>query len=250
MLRAKGFPDKWLAWVDILFSTSTSSVLLNGTAGKEFKCLRGVRQGDPLSPLFCAIAADLLQSVINLEYSLGNLIPPFPHNRDIPFPIIQYVDDTILVMQAEAGQLLLLKELLHKITLSSGLRVNFHKSCLVPINISQEHAATLATAFGCIVGSFPFTYLGLPLGLTKLLVKDYAPLICRAERRLSASSQFLSYASRLQLINSIISSLPTYYMCSLKLLATVIEIIDKHRKTVYGEETISGIKGTILLPGI
>jgi hypothetical protein len=33
MLRAKGFPDKWLAWVDILFSTSTSSVLLNGTAG-------------------------------------------------------------------------------------------------------------------------------------------------------------------------------------------------------------------------
>ena len=80
------------------------------------------------------------------------------------------------------------------------------------------------------MGSFPFTYLGLPLGLTKLQVKDYAPLICRIERRLSASSRFLSYASRLQLVNSVISSLPTYYMCSLKLPATVIEIIDKHRK--------------------
>jgi hypothetical protein len=147
MPRAKGFPDiKCLSWVANLFSTATSSVLLNGTAGKEFKCLRGVRQGDPLSPLLFVIVADLLQSVINHEYYLGNLIPSFPQNRDIPFPIVQYADDTILVMQAEVGWLLFLKELLKKITLSSGLRVNFHKSCLVPINISQEHATTLAAA--------------------------------------------------------------------------------------------------------
>jgi hypothetical protein len=50
------------------------------------------------------------------------------------------------------------------------------------------------------------------------------------ERRLASSSQFLSYAGRLQLINSVLSSLPTYYMCSLKLPVTVIEVIDKYRK--------------------
>jgi hypothetical protein len=77
MLKAKGFLDKWLAWVAELFNTATSSVLLNGTAGKEFKCKIGVRQGDPLSPLLFAIVADLLQSVINHEYYLGNLTPPF-----------------------------------------------------------------------------------------------------------------------------------------------------------------------------
>jgi len=68
------------------------------------------------------------------------------------------------------------------------------------------------------------------MGITKPQVKDYAPLICRIERRMSASSQFLSQASRLQLVNSVMSSLPTYYMCSLKLPITVIEIIDKYRK--------------------
>jgi hypothetical protein len=68
------------------------------------------------------------------------------------------------------------------------------------------------------------------MGLTKPQVKDYAPLICRIERRMSAASQFLSYAGRLQLVNSVLSSLPTYYMCSLKLPVTVIEIIDKYRK--------------------
>jgi hypothetical protein len=125
-----------------------------------------------------------------------------------PFPVIQYADDTIVIMQGVESQLLLLKEILHKIYLSSGLKVNYHKSCLVPINIDSAQALELAEAFGCLVGSFPFTYLGLPMGLTKPQVKDYAPLICRIERRLSASSQFLSYAGRLQLINSVYALSP------------------------------------------
>jgi hypothetical protein len=100
----------------------------------------------------------------------------------------------------------------------------------VPINIDNDRASQLAGEFGCLVGSFPFTYLGLPLGITKPQVRDYAPLLCRIERMLSASSLFLSYAGRLQLINSVIFSLPTYYLCPLKLLVAVIEAIDKYRK--------------------
>jgi hypothetical protein len=77
MLRAKGFPDKWILWVESLMNSATTSVLLNGTAAKEFMCKRGVRQGDPLSPILFAIAADLIQCAINHEYQLGRL--PTPH---------------------------------------------------------------------------------------------------------------------------------------------------------------------------
>lgn len=104
-------------------------------------------------------------------------------------------------MQGDESQLALLKEILDKLSLSSGLKVNFHKSCLLPINIDHTKVNALASSFGCLVGSFPFTYLGLPIGLTKPQVKDYAPLICRIERRMSASSQFLTQAGRLQLVN-------------------------------------------------
>jgi hypothetical protein len=87
MLHAKGFPPKWLKWIEELLSTATSSVLLNGTTGKDFKCSRGVRQGVPLSPLLVAIAADLLQYVINKEYYLGNLLPLSPKGLMLPSPL-------------------------------------------------------------------------------------------------------------------------------------------------------------------
>jgi hypothetical protein len=133
-------------------------------------------------------------------------------------------------LQADARQLFCLKALLHSFAESTGLKVNYHKSCLIPINVDADKVTQLVGVFGCIVGTLPFTYLGLPLGTTKPLVKDFAPLVCRVEIRLFASSTFLSYSGRLQLVNSILSSLPTYFMCTIKLPKMVIEAIDKIRK--------------------
>jgi hypothetical protein len=41
MLKVKGFPDKWIRWVQDLLGSTTTSVLLNGSAGKEIVCKRG-----------------------------------------------------------------------------------------------------------------------------------------------------------------------------------------------------------------
>jgi hypothetical protein len=68
--------------------------------------MRGVRQGDPLSPLLFVIAAELLQVLVNKAGSQGLLRAPIPHD-DHEFPIIQYADDTLLILQADANQLFL-----------------------------------------------------------------------------------------------------------------------------------------------
>jgi hypothetical protein len=75
-------------------------VLLNGVPDKYFKCKRGVRQGDPLSPLLFVLAAELLQILINRASAMNLLKAPIQQPTE-DFPIVQYADDTLLILQAE-----------------------------------------------------------------------------------------------------------------------------------------------------
>jgi hypothetical protein len=50
VMLARGFPPLWCDWIDTIPHSSKSAVLLNGIPGRWIKCMRGLRQGDPLSP--------------------------------------------------------------------------------------------------------------------------------------------------------------------------------------------------------
>lgn len=230
IMKQKGFTNKWINWVTSLFSSASSAVLLNGIPRNSFKCKRGVRQGDPLSPLLFVLAADFLQTLVNRAWHLGIIKHPLSDDFGGDFPIIQYADDTLLILPADALTLFNFKGLLRSFSDSSGLKVNFHKSSLVPINLSPEETLHLVNTFGCKVGEMPFTYLGLPLGTTRPRVQDFSPITNRIERRLGGISKMLSYQGRLILVNSVLSALPTFYMCTLQLPPPVIDQIDKYRK--------------------
>jgi hypothetical protein len=94
-------------------------------------------------------------------------------------------------MEGDARQLFL-KSVLLSFSESAGLKVNYNKSFMVPINISEEKLNHLVSTFGCAKGSLPFTYLGLPLGITKPRVEDFLPLVTKCGRRLISTSMFLS----------------------------------------------------------
>jgi hypothetical protein len=65
-----------------------------------FYCRRGVRQGDPLSPLLFVLAVDLLQSILDKTKDVGILKLPIRVGYTDDFLIIQYADDTLLIMEA------------------------------------------------------------------------------------------------------------------------------------------------------
>lgn len=84
----------------MVFSTANSAVLLNGVPRKSFSCKTGVRQGDPLSPLLFVLGAELLQRVVNKAFQMGLLSKPINENDGTGFPIIQYADDTLVLLMA------------------------------------------------------------------------------------------------------------------------------------------------------
>jgi hypothetical protein len=112
VMEHMGFNSLWLRWMKEILSTGTSSILLNGIPGKQFVCKRGVRQGDPLSPLLYIFGSDLLQTVVNDMLAHGTISRPI-ETHDMDFPILQYADDTLLIMPADLEQIRALKLALH-----------------------------------------------------------------------------------------------------------------------------------------
>jgi hypothetical protein len=98
---------------------------------------------------------------------------------------VQYADDTLIIMPACPIQVAVMEDILDNYALPTGLKINFHKSSLIPINLNNNSALDMAGLQGCNIASMPFTYMGLPLGTTKPNIYDLMPLVDSIERRVS-----------------------------------------------------------------
>jgi hypothetical protein len=138
VMEHMGFNALWLRWMKEILSTGTSSILLNGILGKQFVCKRGFRQGYPLSPLLYIFGSDLLQSVVNDLLAQGIINLPID-THDMDFPILQYADDTLLIMPVDLDQIRALKLALHNYSLSTGLKINYGKLVKKPSQMRGHH---------------------------------------------------------------------------------------------------------------
>jgi hypothetical protein len=115
--------------------------------------------------------------------------------------VCNIADDTILFLQNDFGMARNLKWLLTCFEQLSGMRVNYHKRDLLTISVDPDEANLFAQIFGCKLGEFPFTYLGIPLHFAKLRKEDLQPIIDKIIKRISGwRGKLLSYKARLILL--------------------------------------------------
>lgn len=130
-----GFPARFRNWVAALLVTASSRVLLNGVPGVPIAHGRGLRQGDPLSPLLFDLVIDPLQQLLHLATENGDL-----HRLRGRGPTIRtslYADDAAIFMAPFKEDFEVLAHILEGFGEVTGLVTNVHKSLAAPIRCSN-----------------------------------------------------------------------------------------------------------------
>lgn len=110
--------------------------------------LEGLRQGDPLSPLLFNLVSDALAAMLDSakrEGVLSGLVSDiFP--RGITH--LQYADDTVLFVANDDKQIVATKFILYCFEEMAGLKVNYHKSEIFTLGLSNNDTNRVAMMGG------------------------------------------------------------------------------------------------------
>ena len=187
LLKRMGFGVRWCRWIRTFISTTQFSVLFNGTLADFFGSSRGLRQGDPLSPLLFLVMMEVFSKIMKRVEGAG-LFRGFRadggRGGGVCVSHLLFADDMILFCDACEEQILHVRMLLLCFQAVIGLKVNVLKSEMVPIGeVSNVHV--LAEFLGCRIGSLPMTYLGMPLGVSHKSPTIWNPILEKFECKLA-----------------------------------------------------------------
>jgi hypothetical protein len=159
-LKLRGFNDKWCGWIHQILVGGTVCVKMNDQLGSYFVSHKGVRQGDPLSPLLFNFVADCLTKMVKKAQCNG-LIKGLVDNLILNgVAILQYADDTIVCLKNDMQKARNMKFLLYLYEQMAGLKTNFSKSEIFMVNGDDSLGLQYAELFNCQLGGFPIRYLG------------------------------------------------------------------------------------------
>lgn len=186
MMRRFGMNEKWRGWIKECVFRGDLSVLINGSPTEKVKIQKGLKQGDPLAPFLFLLVVEGLTGMVKKAGEIGIFKGFKVGNGGEEVSILQYADDTLLVGEATLENLWAMKAILRCFELVSCLKVNFHKSRVIGINVEQNFQQEAALFLNCKQGGIPFRYLGVPIGANLKKLQTWQPVIDLLNRKLSA----------------------------------------------------------------
>ncbi|XP_062118492.1 uncharacterized protein LOC133832124 [Humulus lupulus] len=209
----------------ICIKSTSYSLLMNGRIQGGFQGAKGLRQGDPLSPLIFVLIMDYLMRSLLLAAQDSKF--RYHHLcKSLKLINLCFANDLILLSKGSKQSIKVLKEVLDGFSNTTRLHINVSKSQIFFGGVDPKEKVEIIRDLGLAEGTFPLKYLGVPLRPTKWKAEDCG--IIKIKLRLHTwGSRHLSFVGKVQLIHSILLGLQNYWMSTFILPQSVSKEVEK-----------------------
>ena len=226
-LSVLGFPEKYIHWIKLCITSPSFSVQVNGDLAGYFQSSRGLRQGCSLSPYLFVLCMNVLSMKIDKAVE-ENKFKFHPGCKSLSITHLCFADDLMVFVEGSKRSIEGALSVFEEFEVWSGLRISLEKSTIYMAGVEEVEKCSIMTNFPFAVGELPVRYLGLPLMTQSMRSQDWLPLLERIRSKVcSWTCRFMSYAGRLQLINSVLLSIANFWLAVFRLPSACVKEVEQ-----------------------
>lgn len=147
-----GFGHNFIQLIKLIYTDPTASVYTNGISSEYFPLHRGMKQGDPVSPLLFVLAIEPLAIALRCNNSIQGI-----SRGGLTHTVSLYADDLLLYVTNPITSTPEILRILQEFGNISGYKLNFNKSEYFPISSNAKEYPNLPFK----LSAESFTYLGV-----------------------------------------------------------------------------------------
>ncbi|XP_074305322.1 uncharacterized protein LOC141640417 [Silene latifolia] len=227
ILGALNFPVKFTNWIMKCVSTLSFSLSLNGRSFGFFKGKRGLRQGDPLSPILFTLCMDYLSRILAVvgQQDGFRFHPLCGH---LKLNHLLFADDLLMFSKGNAVSIMWILRAFATFSSASRLCLNKDKTEIYFNGVRANTVNEVLQISGFKKGDLPFKYLRVPISSKKLSKNEVRKLIDKITAKIRAwGTKHLTYAGRLTLVTSVLHTLHSYWATIFLIPSGIMNNIDR-----------------------
>lgn len=226
-LCALGFPEKFVHWIELCITSPSFSVQVNGDLAGYYQSTRGLRKGCFLSPYLFVLCMNVLSLKLN-KALVERRFKVHLGCKKLSLTHLCFADDLMVFIEGSRESVQGALSVFDEFEVWSGLSISVEKSTIFMAGVSVEEKRSILTNFKFAEGELPVRYLGLPLMTQAMRKQDYYPLLEHVRSKISTwTCRFLSYAGRLQLLNSVLISIVNLWIAVFRVPCSCIKEVEK-----------------------
>nr|XP_009797675.1 PREDICTED: uncharacterized protein LOC104244069 [Nicotiana sylvestris] len=152
---------------------------------------------------------------------------------------LSYAGDHLIFARGDLNSISHIQECFNHFSQVSGLQTNLKKSSMYFGGVQKSTRVEIIQKLGYTIGELPFKYLGIPLATKNLSLIQWYPLIEKIVARIfSWTAKKLSYAGRVQLFQTVLFGIQSYWSQLFNLLVKVMKMIRPTVEVIFSLESI------------